>query len=126
MNRKHIATGIFLALLASASGGALRTWCGPSGEQDWSAATNWVDNIVATGDDVAYFPQNSAYHSNNTGKRRYYFKVTPPLDFTGVILTTNEFAAKDYYLNNENYTPTSGFQSYSYSSLKTYSFIQHR
>ena len=103
MNRKHIATGIFLALMASASGGALRTWCGPSGEQDWSAATNWVDNIVATGDDVAYFPQNSAYHSNNTGKRRYYFKVTPPLDFTGVILTTNEFAAKDYYLNNENY-----------------------
>ena len=37
MNRKHIATGIFLALLASASGGALRTWCGPSGEQDWSS-----------------------------------------------------------------------------------------
>ena len=103
MNKKCIATCVFLTLFASASGGSLRTWCGPSGEQDWSAATNWVDNIVATGDDVAYFPQNSAYHSNNTGKRRYYFKVTPPLDFTGVILTTNEFAAKDFYSNNENY-----------------------
>ena len=103
MNKKQIATGVFLALLASASGGQLRTWCGPSGEQDWSAATNWVDNAVATGDDVACFPQNSAYHSNGTGKRRYWFKVTPPMDFTGVILTTNEFAAKDFYLQSENF-----------------------
>ena len=103
MNKKCIATCVFLTLFASASGGSLRTWCGPSGEQDWSAATNWVDNIVATGDDVAYFPQNSAYHSNGTGKRRYWFKVAPPPDFTGVILTTNEFASKDFYSNNEYY-----------------------
>ena len=67
MNKKCIATCVFLTLFASASGGSLRTWCGPSGEQDWSAATNWVDGLVAMTNDTAYFPQNSAYHSNGTG-----------------------------------------------------------
>ena len=103
MNKKCIATCVFLTLFASASGGSLRTWCGPSGEQDWSASTNWVDGLVAMTNDTAYFPQNSAYHSNGTGKRRYWFKVAPPPDFTGVILTTNEFASKDFYSNNEYY-----------------------
>jgi hypothetical protein len=84
-------------------GGELRTWCGPSGAQDWSASTNWVDGLVATLDDTAYFPQNSAYHEKNQGKRRYWFKVTPPADFTGVVLTTNEFAASDFYQSNEYY-----------------------
>ena len=74
---------------------AVRTWCGPSGEQDWNAVTNWVDEAVPTGSDTAYFPHNAEYHPNGTGRRRYWFKVTPPADFTGTILTTNEFWSVD-------------------------------
>ena len=74
---------------------AVCTWCGPSGEQDWNAATNWVDEAVPTDSDTAYFPHNAAYHPNGTGRRRYWFKVTPPADFTGTILTTNEFWSVD-------------------------------
>ena len=75
--------------------GALRTWCGPSGEQDWSASTNWVDGLVAMTNDTAYFPHNNAYHANGTGKRRYWFKVAPPEGFTGTVLTTNELWSND-------------------------------
>ena len=74
---------------------AVRTWCGPSGEQDWNAATNWVDEAVPTDSDTAYFPHNAVYHPNATGRRRYWFKVTPPADFTGTVLTTNEFWSLD-------------------------------
>ena len=95
--------GVVAWALGSAHAGALRTWCGPSGEQDWSASENWVDGLVAMTNDTACFPQNNAYHSNGTGKRRYWFKVTPPEGFTGTILTTNEVASKDYYNGNSDY-----------------------
>ena len=94
----EISKTIAISLIAFAMlpcAAAVRTWCGPSGEQDWNAATNWVDEAVPTGADTAYFPHNAAYHSNNTGRRRYWFKVTPPTDFTGTILTTNEYWSVD-------------------------------
>ena len=113
-NKAQVIKTLFTALIVSVSsyiyGGALRTWCGPSGEQDWSAATNWVDQLVAKTNDTAYFPQNNAYHVNGTGKRRYWFKVAPPADFTGVILTTNEFTSGDFYgassYYNQSFVPT--------------------
>ena len=85
----------FIAFAMLPCAADVRTWCGPSGEQDWNAATNWVDEAVPTGADTAYFPHNAADNPNGTGRRRYCFKVAPPADFTGMVLTTNEFWSVD-------------------------------
>ena len=95
MNPSILVAALLVISSVMPCAAAVRTWCGPSGEQDWNAATNWVDEAVPTGSDTAYFPHNAAYHPNNTGKRRYWFKVTPPSDFTGTVLTTNEFWSVD-------------------------------
>lgn len=92
---RPILVALFAVFVMLSCEAAVRTWCGPSGEQDWSAATNWVDEAVATGSDTAYFPHNAAYHPNGTGRRRYWFKVAPPDGFTGTILTTNEMWSLD-------------------------------
>ena len=99
--KKSLVVGIAFAAVTAVAG-ELRTWCGPAGTQDWSDSANWKDGLVADGDDRAYFPQNNAYHPNGTGQRRCAFKVTPPVSFTGTILTTNEFAAADYSASNLN------------------------
>ena len=88
------AAAVFIAAESSFAG-SLRTWCGPSGEQDWSAATNWVGGAVATGDDSAYFPMTAVASSSGMGKRWYSFKITPPAEFAGTILTTNELHSSD-------------------------------
>ena len=102
LKRIMLSMATAMSVVLHVHGGELRTWCGPSGEQDWADPSNWVDGHVASADDTAYFPQNSAYHSNGTGQRRTFFKVVPPADFWGVILTTNEFAVKDWSAENLN------------------------
>ena len=89
--------------------GSLRTWCGASGEQDWSNAANWKENVVPAGDDSAYFPSTAAASVSGTGKRYYSFKLKPPSGFTGKILTTNELWSNDGVAStyqNRSFRPT--------------------
>lgn len=95
MNPYRLVAAMIVAISMLPCSATVRTWCGPSGEQNWNAVTNWVDEAVPTGSDTAYFPHNAAYHPNGTGRRRYWFKMTPPADFTGTILTTNEYWSVD-------------------------------
>ena len=87
-----IIGGCFCSCMRTVSAGELRIWCGPSGAQEWSDPSNWKDGAIPTGDDSAYFPSTS---ESSLGKRYYSFKLEPPADFTGKILTTNELWNND-------------------------------
>lgn len=64
------------------------TWIGSVGPGDWNVATNWASGIVPVGNAVAVFPCDYGQQSH-----KLVFRLTPAVDFTGTIVTTNDFTA---------------------------------
>lgn len=67
----------------------VRTWSSPGGTEDWSVPDNWKGGVAADGDDVALFVPVS---SQKTG---FIHRLTPPVSFTGEIVTSNEMSFLD-------------------------------
>lgn len=62
-------------------------WIGNTGYCDWSVSTNWNGGTVPSGDATVVFGCDYGAYS-----QKIMFRMTPPAEFTGTIVTTNDFA----------------------------------
>src|SRR5262245_27622203 len=78
----------FLAITCRTPGASAATWDNSSGNNQWSTATNWLDNTVPTINDPVTFPA-----------------IVAPIT-ANVTLSTNSFAST--LTINDNYTFSAG------------------
>ena len=64
------------------------SWIGSTGSCDWNVATNWSSGTVPTGDATVVFPCDYSTYS-----QKLVFRLTPSADYSGTIVTTNDFTA---------------------------------
>ena len=88
----RIAACFVVCAIAATVFADVRTWTGGGGVEDWSSPENWVGGVVADGDDIAVFAPGG----------EFVHRVTPPVSFTGTIVSSNElaFAAPSWWTLN--------------------------
>ena len=85
---KKVFVALFCSLSAVSGNADVCAWIGSTGACDWNVATNWASGAVPAGDAIVEFPCDYSQLSH-----KLVFRLTPPADFTGTIVTTNDLRA---------------------------------